>query len=136
MLYLLEQNEEGVYLSEADNTPIPGGKVVNIAYLLILRTGEIEKSCEQWEEMQVGLKTWQTFKDQFLQAYRRYKIHKKASSASHGYRASSNHTQETENQVMNADALQSFACAAMEDKESMENLTNIDITLSQSLTQA
>ena len=29
--------------TEADNTPIPGGKVVNIAYLLVLRTGGIEK---------------------------------------------------------------------------------------------
>ena len=49
--------------TEADNTPIPGGKVVNIAYLLILRTGGMEKAYEQWEDMQVGLKTGQYFKD-------------------------------------------------------------------------
>ena len=55
--------EEGVEFAEAANTSIPGGKVVNIAYLLILRTGGMEKSCEQWEDMQVGLKTWQAFKD-------------------------------------------------------------------------
>ena len=60
--------------AEAANTPIPGGKVVNIAYLLILRTGGTEKSCEQWEDMQVGLKTWQAFKDHFAQAYRRHQI--------------------------------------------------------------
>ena len=39
--------------------------MVNIAYLLILRTRGMEKSCEQGEDMQVGLKTWQAFKDHF-----------------------------------------------------------------------
>ena len=57
MVDLFEQIEEGVEFEEAANTPIPGGKVINIAYLLILRTGGMEKSCEQWEDMQVGLKT-------------------------------------------------------------------------------
>ena len=55
---LFEQIEEGVEFVEATNTPIPGGKVVNIVYLLILRTGGMERTCEQWEDMQVGLKTW------------------------------------------------------------------------------
>ena len=39
MVNLFKKIEEGLELSEASNTPIPGGKVVNIAYLLILRTG-------------------------------------------------------------------------------------------------
>ena len=69
---LFEQIEEVVELTEAANTQILGGKVVNIAYLLILRTGGIEKACEQWEDMQVGLKTWQYFKDHFTKAYRSY----------------------------------------------------------------
>ena len=38
--------EEGVEFKEAANTPISGGKVVNIAYLLILRTGGMEKDRE------------------------------------------------------------------------------------------
>ena len=38
MVDLFEQIEEGVEFTEAANTPIPGGKVVNIAYQLILRT--------------------------------------------------------------------------------------------------
>ena len=100
--------------AEAANTPIPGGKVVNIAYLLILKTGRIEKSCKQWEDMQVGLKTWQAFKDHFAQAYRRYQIHKKVTAQANGYEVSANHTQETESQVNTADTLQAFACAAME----------------------
>ena len=69
--------------------------MVNIAYLLILRTGGMEKSCEQWEDMQVGLKTWQAFKDHFTQAYRHYQIRKKATASTHGYGESENHTQET-----------------------------------------
>ena len=69
MVDLFEKIEEGVGFTEAANTPIPGGKVVNIAYLLILRTGGTEKACEQWEDMQVGLKIWQAFKDHFTQAY-------------------------------------------------------------------
>ena len=48
---LFEKIKEVVEFIEAANTPIPGGKVVNIAYLLILRTGGMEKSCEQWEDM-------------------------------------------------------------------------------------
>ena len=39
---LFEQIEEGVEFVEASNTPIPGGKVVNIVYLLILRTVGME----------------------------------------------------------------------------------------------
>ena len=72
MVELFEKIEEGVDFAEAANTPIPGGKVVNIAYLLTPRIGGTEKACEQWEDMQVGLKTWQAFKDHFAQAYRRY----------------------------------------------------------------
>ena len=66
---LFEKIEEGVEFAEAANTPISGGKVVNFSYLLILRTGGTEKACEQWEDMQVGLKTWQAFKEHFAQAY-------------------------------------------------------------------
>ena len=48
MVDLFEQIEEGVEFAEAANTPMPGGKVVNIAYLMIFRTGGMEKSCGQW----------------------------------------------------------------------------------------
>ena len=65
----------------------------------------MEEACEQREDMQVGLKTWQAFKDHFAQVYRRYQIRKKATAAAHGYEASENHTQETEAQVNTADAL-------------------------------
>ena len=54
----------------------------------------------------------------------------------HGYGAIANHTQEKEAQVNNADALQALACAAMEEKEALANLTSINPTLSQSLTHA
>ena len=110
--------------------------MVNIAYLLILRTGRTEKACEQWEDMQVGQKTWQAFKDHFTQAYRFYQIHKKATAAAHGYGAPENHIQETESQVNTADALQALSFAVMEDKEVMANLTSINLKLSQSLTKA
>ena len=86
--------------------------------------------------MQVGLKTWQAFKDHFAQAYRRYQIRKESTAAVHGYAASANHIQETEAQVNTADALQALACTATEDTEAMVNLTSINLTLSQSLTQA
>ena len=86
--------------------------------------------------MPFGLKTWHDFKDHFAPAYRCYYIRKKAAAASHGYGASSNHTQETEVQVNLADVLQALTCAAMEDKEAMANLTSINLTLLQSLTQA
>ena len=45
MVDLFDKIEEGVELSEAENTPIPGEEVVNITYLLILITGWMEKSC-------------------------------------------------------------------------------------------
>ena len=85
--------------------------------------------------MQVGLKTWQAFKDHFAQAYRCYQIRKKATTTAHGSGASANYTQETEAQVNTADALQALACATMEDKEAMANLTSINLILSQILNQ-
>ena len=133
---IFEQIEEGMEFVEAANNPIPGGKVVNIAYLLILRKGGTEKAYEQWEDMQVGLKTWHAFKDHFSQAYRGYNIRKKAISAAHGYEEPASHTHEAESQVNTVDTLQALACAAMEDKEAMANLTSINLTLLQSLTQS
>ena len=109
----MKKIEEGVEFAEAANIPIPGGKVFETAYLMILRTGGMEKSCEQWEEMKLGLKTWQAFKDNFSQAYRRYQIRKKATAAAHGYGKSENNTQETEHQVNVADALQALAFSEM-----------------------
>ena len=108
----------------------------NISYLLILGKGGMDKFYEQWEDMQVRLKTWQAFKDHFAQAYRCYQIRKKATAAAYGYGASSNHTQETEAQVNTADVLKALACAEIEDKEAMANLTSINLTSSQILTQA
>ena len=67
--------------------------------------------------MQVGLKTWQAFKDHFSQTYRRYQILNKESFAAHEYGAASNHTQEIYAQVNTEDTLQALACEAMEDKE-------------------
>ena len=55
MVDLFEKNEEGVEFAETANTPILGGEVVNIAYLLILVTVGMEKACEQWEDIQVGV---------------------------------------------------------------------------------
>ena len=42
MVDLFEKIEEGVEFTEYANTPISGGKVINIAYLMILMTGGIE----------------------------------------------------------------------------------------------
>ena len=57
MFNLFGKIEEGE-VSKAANTPIPGWGVVKVAYLLIVDTGGMEKSYEQWEDMQVGLQTW------------------------------------------------------------------------------
>ena len=59
-----------------------------------------------------------------------------SNSSDHRYGESANHTQDTEAQVKTVDALQALACAAMEDKEAMANLTSINLTLSKILTQA
>ena len=86
--------------------------------------------------MQVGLNNWQASKYHFMPAYRSYQIRKKSTAAAHGYGASANHSHETESQVITEDALQALTNAAMEDKETMSNLTSINLTLYQSLTQA
>ena len=86
--------------------------------------------------MQVGQKNLQAFKDHFAQAYRHYQIRKKSTSAVHGYGASENHAHEKYAQIMNSNALKSLANAKIEDKEEMENLIRINLTLSQSLTQS
>ena len=114
IIEIFEKIEEGLEFAEDANTPIPGGKVVNIAYLMIISKLGMEKSCEQWEDMQVGLKTWQDFKDHLSQDYRRYQIRKKATAAAHRYGAAENHTQETDSQVNTMDEMQALACAAME----------------------
>ena len=71
LVYLFDQMEEGADFAEATNTSISGGKVVNIACLLILRNGGTEKTCNQSEFMMVGQKNWQAFNDNFAQTYRR-----------------------------------------------------------------
>ena len=61
MVDLFEQIEEGVEFAEAANTPIPGGNVVSITYMLILRRGGMEKACEQWEDMQLKFQGTSSF---------------------------------------------------------------------------
>ena len=136
MVELFEKIEEGVEFSEATNDPLPGGKVVNIAYLPILRNGGTEKVCEKWEDMMVGQNNWKAFKDHFAQAYSRYQIHKKATDAAHIYGASKNYDHETDAHMMTANAIQEVANLTMEDKESTENLTRINWTLSYTLNQS
>ena len=85
MVDLFETIEEVVEFAKSSNTPIPGGKVVNITYLMIIRTVGMEKFCEQLEDMQVGQKTWQAFKESFSQACSHCQFRKKTTAASHGY---------------------------------------------------
>ena len=61
---------------EAANTPIPGVKVANNVYLLILRTGGMEKSYQQWEYRRVEKKTGSTSRIP-LRKYTGATIHKK-----------------------------------------------------------
>ena len=42
MVDIFEQIEEGVEFEEDANTPTPFGKVVNMAYLMIISTGEMK----------------------------------------------------------------------------------------------
>ena len=93
MVDLFDKIEEDVEFAEAGNTPISGGKVVNIKYLLILQTKVMEKYCEHWEYIMVGYKNWQTFRDNFAQSYRRYQIRKKVTADTYGCGASANHVQ-------------------------------------------
>ena len=85
MVELLEKIEEGVDFSETTNNPIRGWKVVNIAYLLILKTWGMKKSYEKYKHKQVGQNNWQTFNDHVLQAYRQYQICKNTTASAHWY---------------------------------------------------
>ena len=129
MVDLYEKIKKGVKFSEATNTPIPGEKVFYIAYLLILRNEGMEKTYEQWEDIQVDQKKWKAFKGNFAQAYRRYHILNKWTATTHGYGASENLVHETDAQVMTADALHAVS------NSTMANLTRINLKLSQSVTQ-
>ena len=102
---------------------------------MILRTGGTEKSCGQWEEILVGQKTWQSFKNHFAQAYKCYNIRKTETSVDHGYGDAANHAQETDSQMMTANALQALTNVEIADKESIANLISIKLELSQILTQ-
>ena len=77
MVDLFDPIEELVEFYEAANNPIPVGEVVNISYLLILRTGGMVKACGNWEDIMVVQKNWHTFKDHFEKSYKRYQICKK-----------------------------------------------------------
>ena len=92
MVDLFELIEEGVEFVESANTLVPVDKVANAAYLLIPRTVGIGKSCEWWDDMQIGLKIWQAFKDHFSKTYRRKHFRKKATAVAHGYGAAANNT--------------------------------------------
>ena len=74
--------------------------------------------------------------DYLSQPYSRYQIRKKVTAAAYVYGVSENHTQETDAKVNTAYALQSLTCAAMEDKDEIENLTSINLTLFHILKQA
>ena len=87
------------------------------------------KSCEQWEEIPVVQKTWQAFKNHSVQAYTRYQIRKRHAASTHGYIIAAKYVQETNTQMMVADALEVLSNAKTEDKEKIPNLTSINFTL-------
>lgn len=66
---LFDKMKECVEFAEAANTPIPGGKALNIAHSLIVITGGKEKSCDWREEILVDQNTWQPFKNHLTQSY-------------------------------------------------------------------
>ena len=53
----------------------------------------------------VGQNTCQALKNHFMQAYRWYHIHKKSTAADYEYGTAANHVQETDYQIVTADAL-------------------------------
>ena len=60
----------------------------------------------------------------------------KATDAAHRHGVSANHVHETDSQTMTVDAIQAIANETKEYKKSMENLRIINLTLSETLTQA
>ena len=76
------------------------------------------------------------FRGPFLTSVQALPDPQESNNCGHSYGASANDTQETNAQVNTEDLLQALSCAAMKYKEAMENLTNINLTLSQSQNQA
>ena len=63
---LFEQIESGQEFAAAGNAPIPDTTLVNIAYLLLFKTGMYRDACRDWNRRATADKTWTNLKADML----------------------------------------------------------------------
>ena len=114
--------------------------MVNIAYLLVLCTGQYKDNCKAWNQCPAAQKTWQNFKTAFTQAYQDYIAFQQAKQGA----GIANHTESTAHHtadVLNAyhtetaDAIHALATATAANQNAVANLTQANATLTEQVSE-
>ena len=67
---LFEQIEDATDYADAAGAPYNSGQVISRAYVLVLKTGEYNEVCRDWQRRPKQDKTWDNFKRDFMEAHK------------------------------------------------------------------
>jgi hypothetical protein len=127
---LIAQVEDAVAYAAAGGQDYSAAQIVNVAYSLLLATGQFEVACREWRLMPVAQKTWQNWKTHFAVAYN--DIRESAVTAkTAGFHGANAATEAYFNSA--AEAFANLATATAADREAVANLVVSNAALTQQL---
>jgi hypothetical protein len=127
---LIAQVEDAVAYAAAGGQDYTAAQIVNVAYSLLLATGQFEVACREWRLMAVANKTWPNWKIHFAAAYNDIRESAVTSKAA-GFHGAHAATEEYVNST--AEAFANLAMATAADREAVANLVVSNAALTQQL---
>jgi hypothetical protein len=127
---LIAQVEDAVAYAVAGNQGYTNMQIVNLAYSLILATGQFEVACREWRLLPIANRTWPNWKVHFAAAYNDLRESAVTSKAA-GFHGANVAT--AEYITSTAEALHNLATATVADREAVANLAVSNATLTQQL---
>jgi hypothetical protein len=121
---LIEQLEDAMEIVDAAGQAYTDAQVLTLAYTLVYNTGLYFDECKEWKAKPAADKTWDLFKNFFLQAQSELRQQQQATSACSGFSAYAN---DQETQIANALANLATAQAANQQAFCQLVTTNTDL---------
>jgi hypothetical protein len=112
--------------ADAGDNAYTANQVVSNAYTLVFNTGMFPEACQDWRRLPGDEKTWATFKIDFAEAYRDFRL-SQATNQSKGFHSANNAMDSFVTDTANAFA--NLATATASDRKLVANLAASNQTL-------
>jgi hypothetical protein len=123
---LYSQLEDAMDYADAGDNAYTANQVVSNAYTLVFNTGMFPEACRDWRKLPAIDKTWATFKIDFAEAYRDFRL-SQATTQTNGFHSANNAMDSFVTDT--ADAFANLATATASDRKLMADLAASNQTL-------